>query len=162
MRIDPAAAISLKAVIQHDLAGVDRLTESLQSLGPPPLQERDVIAAGYFLHNLYNALENCFDQISRSFENHVVDLGRWHQELLHKMFLDLTPLRPAVLPAACKPLLDDLRGFRHRFRHSYDYPLDPRKLDDLRQRWLADGESVRAALRAFAQELGRAAAAAER
>jgi hypothetical protein len=158
MRIEAGAAISLRAVIEHDLASIQRLSESLQTLGNRPSSEHDVISAGYYLHSLYNALENIFDQISRTFENHVADASRWHRELLQKMMLDLSPLRPAVLPAALRPLLDDLRGFRHRFRHSYDYPLDAEKVQELRQRWLKGGPQVCAALRAFAEELGRAAA----
>jgi hypothetical protein len=157
MRIEVGAAISLRAVIEHELASIQRLTESLQALGDRLLGEHDVIAAGYYLHSLYSALENIFDQTSRTFENHIADPSRWHRELLEKMTLDLSPLRPAVLPAPLRPLLDDLRGFRHRFRHGYDYPLDAEKVQELRQRWLKGGAQVCAALRAFAEELGRAA-----
>ena len=81
------------------------------------------------------------------------DLSRWHQELLAKMFLDISPLRPAVLPATLKPFLDELRGFRHVFRHSYDYGLDPAKVAALRDRWLAEGDAVTQALRSFADQL---------
>jgi len=153
MKIDPASAIALRAVIEADLASTARLTESLRDLGMGPFGERDTIAAGYYLHNLYNALENSFDQISRTFENHVKDMSRWHEELLLKMLLDLSPLRPAVVLPSAKPLLDELRGFRHRFRHSYDYPLDAGRVSELTQRWLREGGAVCDALRNFARQL---------
>ena len=156
MRIDPPAAAALKAVIESDLAAISQLTASLRSqagLSDPQPAERDVIAAGYYLHNIYNALENTFDQVSRTFENHVKDHTRWHQELLHKMFLDMQPVRPAVLPLESKPLLDDLRGFRHRFRHSYDYPLDAVRIVALTRTWLDHGTPVCDALRALAGKL---------
>jgi hypothetical protein len=159
MKIDATSAVALRAVLEADLASIAQLTESLRGLGNGPLGEPEAIAAGYYLHNLYNALENSFDQISRTFENHVKDLSRWHQELLHKMFLDMPPLRPAVLPSGAKPLLDDLRGFRHRFRHSYDYPLDAAKVAALARRWIQEGPPVCASLRGFAAGLAGAAAA---
>ena len=99
MRIDAASAVALKAVIEDNLAALDRHERALAELFVRHPNEHEIIAIGYHLHNLYNALENCFEQASRSFENHVVDKSRWHQELLGKMFLDLTPLRPALLPA---------------------------------------------------------------
>lgn len=117
------------------------------------LSEVETIAAAYHLHNIYNALENTFDQISRTFENHVKDLSRWHQELLAKMFLDVPPVRPAVLPPGIRPLLSDLCGFRHIFRHSYDYTLDTAKLIALRTCWQAKGPDVIAALKSFAETL---------
>ena len=160
MRIDPPTAAALKAVIESDLASITQLTASLRSLAglsDPQPAERDVIAAGYYLHNIYNALENTFDQVSRTFENHVKDHTRWHQELLHKMFLDMQPVRPAVLPLESKPLLDDLRGFRHRFRHSYDYPLDASRVATLAQAWLDHAASVCDALRSLARQLAEVA-----
>jgi len=153
MKVDPASAVALRAVIEANVASMMRLTELLRDLGTGPFGERDTIAAGYYLHNLYNALEESFDQISRTFENHVKDLSRWHEELLLKMFLDMSPLRPAVLTPSAKPLLDELRGFRHRFRHSYDYPLDAGRVCELAQRWLREGSTVGDALRRFAQRL---------
>jgi hypothetical protein len=158
MKIEPEAAAALRAVMLSDLELIDRLTNLLRQLSDLAVgraSERDAIAAGYYLHNIYNALENSFDQTSRSFENHIKDLARWHQELLHKMFLDIHPVRPALLPMSLKPLLDDLRGFRHRFRHSYDYPLDAVRIVALARAWAAQGPAVTGALMDFIDQLGR-------
>ncbi len=154
MKIDTASALALRAVIRADLEVVGKWSTALAALPETTSPDVRAISAAYYLHNIYNAIENSFDQISRTFENHVKDLSRWHQELLAKMFLDISPLRPAVLPAALKPFLDELRGFRHVFRHSYDYGLDPAKVATLRQRWLSDGGGVIQALRDFADGLG--------
>jgi small-conductance mechanosensitive channel len=160
MKIDASSAAALRAVIENDLQSIDRLTASLRTLpetSAPQCSEPDAIAAGYYLHNIYNALENSFDQISRSFENHIKDLSRWHQELLHKMFLDMNPVRPAVLPAQLKPVLDELRGFRHRFRHSYDYPLDTTRIAALNRLWLKHLDAITNALRLFSDQLAQVA-----
>jgi hypothetical protein len=46
---------------------------------------------------IYNALENCFEQIWRGFEDHQSDQARWHRELLDKMFLEIKSLRPGAV-----------------------------------------------------------------
>lgn len=153
MKIDLASASALRAVIENDLEAITRTVEALSALPMETRTETETIAAAYHLHNLYNALENAFDQISRTFENHVKDLSRWHQELLAKMFLNVPPLRPAVLPLAARPFLHDLCGFRHIFRHSYDYPLEAYKIRDLRTRWQSEGPAILAALKSFADAL---------
>jgi len=158
MKIDAASALTLRAVIRADLEVVAKWTTALAALPETNPSDVRAISAAYYLHNIYNALENSFDQISRTFENHVKDLSRWHQELLTKMFLDVSPLRPAVLPSGLKPFLDELRGFRHVFRHSYEYGLDAAKVAALRDRWLAEGERVTEALRRFADQLEEGAA----
>lgn len=146
---DSATRASLAAVIAHDLEALTRIEVALEELGPDADFSR-CAGVAYALHNLYSGLENSFDQISRSFENHVVDREQWHRELMLKMFLEIPGLRPAVLPSRVRPLLNELRSFRHVFRHSYDFHLDPRKLNTLVADWRAGAAAVTAALRAFA------------
>jgi hypothetical protein len=157
MRPEATALASLSAVLGHDLDQVRSLQGQLQDLGPalakPSVEFRDLAAVGYLLHNTYNALENSFGQISRTFENHIVDPGRWHKELLDKMFLEIPGLRPAVLPPNLRPVLNDLRGFRHIFRHSYDFELDVGRLQELYRRWAAFANPFMIALEAFRQSL---------
>lgn len=129
------------------------LASLMPALAPDSGTFRDWAAAGYLLHNLYNALENSFEQISRTFENHVVDASRWHRELLDKMFLDIPGVRPAVLTEALRPLLHDLRGFRHVFRHSYDFNLDSARLARLAADWNLGKKELFALLQAFSDSL---------
>jgi len=117
------------------------------------LSVAELDSLGYSLHNIYNALENCFGQISLSFENDVRDRTRWHRELLEKMFLDIKPLRPAVLPEELRSLLADLLGFRHLFRHAYEFKLDQAKTVALWNRWTRENDSVKRSLNSFANEL---------
>jgi hypothetical protein len=87
--------------------------------------------------------------IARTFENHMVDTGRWHRELMLKMFLEIPGLRPAVLHETSRSLLSELRSFRHVFRHSYDYQLDVEKLNRLVEQWQQGGSEVIQALTRF-------------
>lgn len=156
MKISPSDAAVLRTVIEADLAGIERLEAALT--GADPLAgEHPAVAAAHYLSGIYSACENSFEQISRTFENHVKDLARWHRELLGKMFLDLRPFRPAVLPPDCRQLLSDLLSFRHFLRHVYGVDLDPQRVASLRKRWFAEGGPAKQALRRFAQELDSAA-----
>lgn len=47
---------------------------------------------------------------------------------MKERFLDLRPVRPAVIDAETYEALDELRGFRHVFRSVYRLRLDPRRL----------------------------------
>ena len=144
----PARA-ALAALMQKDSAAVERMTGTLRIL-PPDAAYSDAAGIGYSLHNIYCAIENSFDQISRTFENHVVDTSRWHRELMVKMFLAIPGLRPAVMPENLQSALNDLRSFRHLFRHGYDFQLDPVRLNGLVEQWRAASPQVLKALSGFA------------
>jgi uncharacterized protein YutE (UPF0331/DUF86 family) len=149
---EPGARASLAAVISRDIESIRRLEPLLERLqAQASYSTRSGVA--YALHNIYNALENSFDQISRTFENHVVDPTGWHRELMLKMFLDVPGIRPSVLPEAVRVMLNDLRSFRHIFRHGYDFELDAAKLNSLVQGWQSDGPTVLEALARFQQWL---------
>lgn len=154
MTIDPPIARTLLAVIEQDLAAVRRLDGKVEALAEALEDENMRNSAAYHLHNIYNALENSFRQVSRSFENHITQPERWHRELLEKMFLDLTPIRPALLSPGSRSLLLDLTGFRHLFRHAYEFELDTDKLAGLLDRWKKGRANVLADLERFARLLG--------
>lgn len=118
----------LERKIQEDLGRIEKIYEDL---GEPALEEgtprETVIVAAYRLHNLYSAFENVFRNIAAAFENHLGPDG-WHRQLLQRMRLDLTPLRPAVVDDEAYEKLDELLRFRHLFRTGYGVDLDPLRL----------------------------------
>ncbi len=119
----------LERNIQHDLQAIEHL---YQAIGTPVVTddagEETLIVLAYRLHNLYNAFENVFQSIATAFENTIDDSARWHAQLLHRMRLDVMPLRPAVIDDRAYDALDELRRFRHVFRYAYDVEIDPRRL----------------------------------
>ena len=146
--LDWERAASLLAILRHDAAALRKLDERLTESWPPNTTHPDatgykeMAAAAYTLHNLYNAMENSFEQISRTFENHVVDEAQWHKELLGKMFLEIPGVRPALLPESLRGIGNDLRGFRHIFRHSYHFDLDRVRLDTLIAEWRNQRDAI--------------------
>jgi len=157
MKPDFATVATLSAVIESDIKAVETMTHRLNGIAASldPESFTELAGAAYLLHNIYNALENSFEQISRSFENHVNDASKWHKELLSKMFLDIPGIRPAVFVQNHRGILNELRGFRHVFRHSYDFEIDPQKLQIVIGDFLAQQEALVRALGTFKDRLLR-------
>lgn len=82
----------------------------------------------YQLHNLYCAFEDLFRIIADFFENRIEERAKYHRELLWRMKIPIEGVRPALLSEESFRLLDSLRAFRHFFRHTYSYKLDPKKV----------------------------------
>ena len=100
----------------------------------------------YQLHNLYGAIEDLFKVVADAFENNVAPDGGYHAELLRRMMIAVPGIRPGVISAETRGLLDSLRGFRHVFRHAYARGLDVRRLRIVL-------EDARAARRPIARDL---------
>lgn len=90
----------------------------------PDIYESAVI--GYYLHNFYNACENAFLNIAKTFENNI-DPQEWHKSILKRMKLEIEGIRPRVISDSLYKTLDDFRSFRHIFRHAYSFELDWQK-----------------------------------
>lgn len=104
--------------------------------------EEKVIILGYLLHNLYCALEDLFSEIAKIFENQIEDPSKYHKELLKRVSIEIPKIRPKVISKESFKILDELRGFRHVFRHSYSYELDPQKVKLLRNKVLNNWEKI--------------------
>jgi hypothetical protein len=119
----------LKNSIERDLETIAIIYDDLDR--HPLIEETDqdtLIVIAYYLHNLYNAFENIFRNVATVFENSVEDTTRWHTQLLERMRLEVLPLRPAVISEEMYGALDELRRFRHVFRHAYILKLDALRL----------------------------------
>jgi len=89
---------------------------------------RGLESLAYQLHNLYSAFEDLFLIIAKHFENTIEDESRYHIELLQRMSIDIEGVRPPLLKRETMNWLDELRAFRHVFRHAYSYEIDKKKL----------------------------------
>jgi len=113
--------------LRDDLANIEKLKSEydffIMSIGDkgPDIYQKAVI--GYYLHNFYNACENIFLNIAKTFENNI-DPQEWHKCILKRMKLEIEDIRPAVISDPLHKALDDFRAFRHIFRHVYFYELD--------------------------------------
>ncbi|MEP7190480.1 MAG: hypothetical protein ABI901_14920 [Roseiflexaceae bacterium] len=136
--MDSIQLSTLIAEIEAQMARVTAVNQVVESR--VALLEKEQIAAvealAYQLHNFYNACEDLLKLVATAFENHITDQGNWHRGLVQRMSLTISGVRPALISAATLPHLDQLRAFRHFFRHAYNTPINiPRLmlvLDDAR------------------------------
>ena len=148
--------ILLKRSIEKDLEALEHLFALLEETAlPEEPPEEMLIVLGYRLHNLYNAFENIFRAVAQAFEGLPSAEEAWHQRLLEQMSMDLSPLRPAVINAEMLDGLDELRRFRHLFRHAYTLKLDPERLRLVLRKAEQVGKHYRASLEAFLAFLDR-------
>ena len=82
----------------------------------------------YKLHNLYSTYEVMFKLIARFFENQIEDISLYHSALISRMRIEIEGVRPSILSDKSYKMLDELRGFRHVFRHAYSYELDAERV----------------------------------
>ena len=89
-----------------------------------------VDSMAYQLHNLYCGFEQLFEEVAGTFENQV-EGESYHTGLLRRMKLRIEGIRPALLSSGTAEILDELRRFRHLFRHAYSADLDPLKVGEI-------------------------------
>lgn len=128
---------ALKAQVDAELGRLRQIVEEIESLrsqieGREPTRVEQVAAAAY-LHNLYNAIENCFVRIAHGVDESVPTGADRHRLLLDQLGAEIPGLRPAVVDTALERRLDEYRRFRHAFRHMYFFDLDWPRVSPLLQ-----------------------------
>ena len=129
--MDEARIAILKAEIDSHERDIDRIYERIEQRTRIFRQTAEgVDSMAYQIHNLYSAFEQLFETVVHFFENRLEE-ERYHIDLLRRMRLEIDGIRPALVSDGAFDLLDELRRFRHFFRHAYTAELNPEKLDDL-------------------------------
>lgn len=134
----------LAADLRRQLQEIARIHDSLQGFGEAQWTAMECESLGYRLHNYYCSWEDLFLIVARHFENHIEGMDRYHIALLRRMSTEMPGIRPALIKRESNAfrVIDELRSFRHFFRHAYGSELDARKLRIL----LDDLQSARAEL----------------
>lgn len=128
-----AAVALLASELQNDLAGIEdsyvlRQKAVVRCDASGWSDELDLMALGACLHNIYNAFEAYFLRIAKFFENNI-DADSWHRDLLERMRLEISGIRPALLSDdRLAERIDELRRFRHVFRNLYKTRLSAARL----------------------------------
>src|SRR3989304_9164402 len=125
--MDEERLVILKAELNAQLSEIEDIYKKLEDRRKKR-GKAGVESLGYQLHNLYCAFEDLFKIVAATFENHIEDKNRYHLELLKRMAIPIEGVRPALLSQKNYTLLDNLRSFRHFFRHAYSYELDERRV----------------------------------
>lgn len=129
--MDEGAFVLLEATLRARCRDIDRIGDRIEErLGTLPGAGEAIDSMGYQLHNLYGAFEQLFEEVARFFENRIDDAA-YHADLVRRMQLDIRGVRPALLSVETASRLDELRRFRHLFRHAYATDLDAARVGDL-------------------------------
>jgi hypothetical protein len=120
-----------------EIRKVYSLLEEKAAKAHDPVPSELVESIGYWLHNLYSAYEDLFRIIAVFWENSLERSSTYHIELLRRMRLEIPGVRPAALRSEISfQRLDEMRAFRHVFRHAYSYGLDDERVFFLLRRVL--------------------------
>lgn len=128
--MDELALGVLTAEMQEDVrVAVEAARVARDRFGRGSQQEAESCA--YHLARLYNVLEQVSLRVARAFENCLDDESGWHVELLRRLAIGIPHVRPPLWPQTLLEDLQELRGFRHVFRHAYEPSLRPDRLPPL-------------------------------
>jgi len=111
--------------------------------------EKTTVFLSYELHNFYSGIEDLFKEVAKIFENYVEDVQKFHMELLKRMKLSIEGVRPNLISETSFKFLNELRKFRHIFRHAYDYELDAKRVKELSQLLLDNFPLIKSDLSQF-------------
>jgi hypothetical protein len=127
----------------------DRLNSRIDALVGKKVAAEAVESCGYWLHNLYCAYEDLFKIVSSFWENSIENEGTFHRSLIRRMLLTIEGVRPSLLSEKAFRHLDELRSFRHVFRHAYSYGLDDERVIYLLKKVLGERANVFGELTVF-------------
>jgi len=128
--MDPIRISSLIAQIEAQMIEITAVYGTVEARASTmrPDEVVTVEALAYQLHNLYNTCEDLLKLVANAFENHIDDQAGWHRGLVQRMSLTIEGVRPAFISPEALPHLNELRSFRHFFRHAYNTPISVPRL----------------------------------
>lgn len=119
----------LKSEIKNDFKKLNNIFDKFEAAYKKYLDGEEysrLVESAFYVSQLFSGFENVFKNVAKTFENNV-EQDYWHKSLLERMSLDIQDIRPALLSEESFKCLDELRAFRHFFRHAYDMDLNKDK-----------------------------------
>ena len=119
----------LKSEMRRDMEKLAQLFAKFDSAYQRYNRQKEyafLVESAFYVNQIYTGFERMFQKVVESFENSI-DEKSWHKSLLDRMILELENIRPPVISETTHRYLNELRAFRHFFRHTYDYELDDEK-----------------------------------
>ena len=119
----------LKSEIVEDLEKLDRLFGKFETSYERYSRQKEyayLVESGFYVNQVYTGFERIFQNIAAAFENTIEETS-WYKVLLDRMVIAIENIRPAMISKNNYRFLDELRAFRHFFRHTYDFDLEGEK-----------------------------------
>ena len=151
----------ISAVLDKAEAEAVRSKRAAQRMSDSPADALErwihLTAAASGVEHAYSGIEQAFKIIAVEIDGAAPTGEDWHARLCALMFTPIPGCRPAVLPAALRTDLDDLRAFRHRVRNLYGSELNVEVVKQKATHTPAILAKVRRALRVFESAVSRSA-----
>ena len=132
---------------------INKLNDKLSKLPTEKTSMEIIESIGYWMHNLYCSYEDLFKLVASFFENNIHSNGFFHKKLLETMAITIQGIRPALISDDSYKYLDELRAFRHVFRHAYSYGLDDERVIFLLHRVIKQKDTIMHDLKAFRETI---------
>jgi hypothetical protein len=119
----------LKSEMKRDLEKLAQLFAKFDSAYQRYNRQKEyafLVESAFYVNQVYTGFERVFQKVVESFENSI-DEKSWDKSLLDRMVLELENIRPPVISETTHRCLNELRAFRHFFRHTYDFDLEDEK-----------------------------------
>lgn len=118
--------VKLKGIETEILKGERNLINlgSMQDVPPEELTDMRAGLLALRIHNIYNGMEQVWEDIALRVDGEKPGGDSTHAALLEQMMAS-SSRRPAMIAADELAAYDDLRRFRHLFRHSYGVDIRP-------------------------------------
>jgi hypothetical protein len=119
----------LKSELLRDMEKADRLFEKFDSSYDRYTRQKEyayLVESAFYVNQLYTGFERMFENVAAAFEN-TVNEEYWHKSLLDRMVISIENIRPMLISENSHRFLNELRAFRHFFRHTYDLDLEDEK-----------------------------------
>lgn len=119
----------LKSEIENDYQRLNRLLGKFEKsynefLGSGEYSK--IVESAFYVNQLHTGFESIFKNTAKTFENNI-EQDYWHKSLLERMTLSIQDIRPALISEESFNCLNELRAFRHFFRHAYDTDINSEK-----------------------------------
>lgn len=113
-------SIELEAIQQI----VTELLELAEDIADQQPNVREKTAAGAFLAQFYNGIENLLKRISKYYNIDIPKGENWHVELFKRFCYPPMPPLPELFKDELPALMAPYRRFRHVFFHGYGFQLE--------------------------------------
>lgn len=119
----------LKSSLTKDLKKINGLSRKFDSAYEWYLNSEEyskLVESAFYVSQLYSGYEKIFQDVAKTFENNI-EQDYWHKSILERMSLEIADIRPALISEESLECLNELRAFRHFFRHAYDADINDEK-----------------------------------
>lgn len=127
-------------IIKSEIESIKRKLQRLNTEKDPENIDSHIKAVAGSLHSIYTGYESIIERIIRAIDGETPLGSDYHLKLLRRALTEIPEIRPPIISKDSFSLLDDLRTYRHKFRHIYLYLISPKKIIELAEKGIESFE----------------------